>query len=143
MKPLLILENVYLGDRNTAKKLAELKKLGIGSILNVDSVKCHFPQEFNYYKLHYDDNDQMDFISFFERSSKLINESISKTPILVHCNGGMHRSPTAIIAYLIKYKKMTSDQALAIIQSKRRPAQPRQACMSALKIWENSNNKRN
>ena len=48
MKPLLILENIYCGDKNTAKMCKELKLLNIKSILNVGDAKCYFPSEFNY-----------------------------------------------------------------------------------------------
>lgn len=63
---------------------------------------------------------------YLEEVSKLINKFINKKMcVLVHCRGGIHRSPTMILAYLIKYLKKTLEEVLIIIQNARPCAKPR------------------
>lgn len=48
----------------------------------------------------------------------------NKNKVLVHCNAGVSRSATVIIAYLMQQDAMTYDQALAVVRQNRPTAQP-------------------
>jgi protein tyrosine/serine phosphatase len=44
---------------------------------------------------------------------------INQQPVLVHCHAGMQRSAAVIACYLIRFYKMTPDDAIRFIKSKR------------------------
>lgn len=39
--------------------------------------------------------------------------------VLVHCNGGVSRSPSVVVAYLMKDRNITFDTALSFVQASR------------------------
>lgn len=52
--------------------------------------------------------------------TRYIDEHVSKGHnVLVHCAAGQQRSAAVIVAYLIKYKGMTLDQAINYVKSKK------------------------
>ncbi len=52
--------------------------------------------------------------------SSIINEAVQNGNVIyVHCQYGHGRSPTMVAAYFIRYKKMSVDDALKLISSKR------------------------
>ena len=56
--------------------------------------------------------------------ARLISEKRDK-PILVHCRGGMERSPLAVMYYLHHYVDMTWNEAYDFVKSKRPETQNR------------------
>lgn len=42
--------------------------------------------------------------------------------VLVHCVGGIQRSPSVVVCYLIKYHEMTTEKAISFVRSKRQIA---------------------
>jgi protein tyrosine phosphatase len=50
---------------------------------------------------------------------KIHDYRMANRPVLVHCHAGMQRSAAIIACYLIKYYKMTPDEAIQFIKSKR------------------------
>ena len=60
--------------------------------------------------------------------------------VMIHCFAGASRSPTITAAYLIKYKEMTSENALDLLSSKRNVAYPKQYFKEQLTIFEKTVN---
>ena len=56
--------------------------------------------------------------------------------ILVHCKFGISRSPSFIIAYLIKYNKLSVDDALKFVNRKRFQIKPNKGFINQLYIYE-------
>ena len=56
--------------------------------------------------------------------------------VLVHCVQGVSRSVSMVIAYLMKHKKWSYDQALAFVRSKRPQAKPNPAFAAQLQQYE-------
>jgi protein-tyrosine phosphatase len=56
---------------------------------------------------------------YFEQAADFINQNISLTNVLVHCMAGVSRSVSFVIAYLMKYRRMTFDDALILMRSRR------------------------
>lgn len=56
--------------------------------------------------------------------------------VYVHCMNGHGRSPTLVAAYLIKYNKMSSEDAIALIASKRPEIHLEEVQIGALKKFE-------
>jgi atypical dual specificity phosphatase len=56
---------------------------------------------------------------YFDQGADFIHQNIATTNILVHCMAGISRSVSLVIAYLIKYRKMEFEGALAHLRSRR------------------------
>ncbi len=57
---------------------------------------------------------------YFDVATKFINDAIkSDGKVYVHCMAGISRSPTIVIAYLMKYEKMNLDDAYNFVKSRR------------------------
>lgn len=58
--------------------------------------------------------------------------------VLVHCWAGMSRSAMLVMAYLIKYKEMTTEQARSLVKERRPYVHPNAYFMRELAVFETS-----
>ena len=79
-----------------------------------------------------------DALSFISEALQPNPSSSNNNKVLVHCNAGVSRSATMIIAYLMKYHKMTYNQALETVRKNRPSAQPNRGFERQLKEWEST-----
>lgn len=71
------------------------------------------------------DNPQSRLDEYFDKVSDEINDVVMQCGnVLVHCLGGVSRSSTICIAYLMKHKKMKLKEAHDFVKSKRRIIRP-------------------
>ena len=56
--------------------------------------------------------------------------------VLVHCTGGISRSPTVVIAYIIWSKKMSYEEALEFVRGKRYGVFPNAGFRDQLQLFE-------
>jgi protein-tyrosine phosphatase len=95
-----ILPDLFLGDRGTARDLARLRERGITHIVNCSKeLDCHFEGEFVYLWLALEDPDPR-FVDEIPRFLAFIDEGRREGRVLVHCTGGISRSPAVLLAYL-------------------------------------------
>jgi len=114
--PAQILSNLYLSSAEPAQNLTLLKQLHINSILNLTGYKYNsnslrykpnYPPEITV--LHIKIADEMDtkICDYFDEAlcfiHNIIGNNNSSNRILVHCEAGISRSATIVIAYLMKY----------------------------------------
>lgn len=57
--------------------------------------------------------------SYLEEALKTIKSYHSKGQILVHCIGGVERSPLTAVMYLVQNRNMNIDDAYKLVMSKR------------------------
>lgn len=117
---------IYVGDWNASLNKEKLKEHGITNILSiVNGCARNYPTDFNYELIHVNDDDWVNISAHFDRSVRFIKNSVDNgEKILVHCSRGMSRSVSLVIAYMMDEKKMTYEDALAEIKSKRLCANP-------------------
>ena len=117
-----ILHWLFLGNFENACDIKELRRNNIGYILNC-AIECKnktLPKSIQ--ELHLDVRDEPEFniIKYFDKSNEFINKVRTEGgSILVHCKMGLSRSPTFIIAFLIKYYGFTVDSAINYLKRKR------------------------
>ena len=71
------------------------------------------------------------------KCSKLIAKTLPNQNILVHCHAGRQRSVSIVAAFMMKYGKLTKNEALMLIKSKRKISAMKQANFdSALNQYE-------
>jgi len=133
-----ILPFLYLGDISDAYNKDALQKIGVTDIITlVPSISPCYTKDFDYLcvpLLDYRSEDLTPFIN------KVIDEiekmRISKKKVLVHCMMGVSRSGSMVIAYLMKYRKMSYDAALKFVKRKRSKVCPNEAFEKQLRKFK-------
>ena len=98
----IIKEKLYLGNYDFALNDELLMKKNISCILVCgNELECVFPNKFKYFKIDLNDYIESSILPYIDKCIQFINENKSEK-IFVHCNAGVSRSPSIIIAYLIK-----------------------------------------
>ena len=129
----IIEKKLYLGNYDFASNENLLSKINVSSILVCGSeLKCKFPYKYNYLKLNLHDYEDDSLLPHIEKSVKFIVDNFSNG-VLVHCKAGISRSPSIIIAFLIKSYKYTYDEAYEYVKSKRQKIKPNDKFISELK----------
>lgn len=110
-----IKNNLYLGNGiHVQKETDEFKKLGINVIINCCDEIVHEHNE-KYIIEHFpinDDGIDGSFVTYLEKSVETINSYLLQGKnVYVHCVQGISRSVAITIYYLMKYDKMSFDDA--------------------------------
>lgn len=137
--PVQIIEGIYIGSIGAANNKPALLENKITHIVNLAAtVKCVFPEDFEYLKIDgLLDSADADITKHFDKTNNFISEAINnKGNVLVHCHAGISRSSTVIIAWLIKEKNMSLEEALKLCKSKRNKIQPNSGFIIQLKKYE-------
>lgn len=119
-----ILPKLYLGDWNCARNKHALQKLNITHILCVAQFQPLYPQLFTYKIVDIPDANSEDIFSHFPASIDFINQARQSGSIFVHCRAGVSRSPTVVIAYLMKENNMSLDEAFNFVKQRRSRIEP-------------------
>ena len=97
------------------------KEKNISVILNVTShVPFYHESEFTYHRIPIIDAPNVDIKQYFDETYKIIDETLSgDKKILIHCQAGISRSATIVIAYIMKKNKMKMNDAYKLVHDKR------------------------
>jgi len=129
---------LYLGSFPEVSCFDALNDLGIGYILNVAS-QCHDRHHgiFAYCKCDILDRKDVDISEHFEPAFKFIEEAKeSNSAVVVHCQVGISRSATIVIAYLMKTLEYTLAQAFDHVRDCRPIIKPNSGFMRVLKRYD-------
>ena len=129
-----VIEGVVVVDENY-DFYPGMSGIGITHVLNLFSKDRPFEElGITYLNVNMLDIPEQSISLFLDESLQFIHNAIgghwSKSgpekpgKVLVHCNAGVSRSSTIIIAYLIKYKSMAYRQALELVRKNRPAAKP-------------------
>jgi len=128
----LVHPHIYLGDASTALCIGQLREMGVTAVLNAAQGSMADWSYVNTKAIYYTgvgiqflgvpaiDLKWYPICNHFQEASNFIDEVIqSKGIVLVHCVQGISRSATLVLAYLIMKRKMTIQQAMEAVRSKR------------------------
>jgi hypothetical protein len=129
-----ITDKVYLGDFDGARVKDELKQYGITHIL-ICAEYCYpaFPGEFEYMHLNILDHDEENIYLHF---NQVIDYIDSASKVYVHCQLGVSRSASFVIAYLMKTMNMGYTDSYNFVKKKRRGILPNNGFLKQLKLFE-------
>jgi protein-tyrosine phosphatase len=137
-----ILDNIYIGTYKTSMSKTTLNNNNIKSILCVgNDMQNIFANEYNYMKLEIEDRIDENILFNFEGVYSFIEESLTKGGILIHCRGGISRSPTIILAYLMKKNKIPFEEAYKYLYELKSDINPNEGFLEQLKLFEKQVNK--
>ena len=132
-----ITENLYLGKLSGAKNIDKIKKLGIKKVLSLTEEFCwpNYNESDNiiHKKLIVGDSERQNIIKYF---GECLNFIKGDDKVLVHCAGGISRSPTVVIAYIMWSKKMSYKEALEFVREKRYGVFPNAGFRDQLELFE-------
>jgi hypothetical protein len=141
LHPSQVLDWLYLGSYRDACNIEGLKELGINYVLNC-AIECldTFPFDIKYCHLKINDIPSFYITSYFEKATSFINQAhLNNGIILVHCQLGISRSISCVIAYFIKYLGYTAMDALSFIKRKRSQVMPNYGFLKQLINYEKDN----
>lgn len=141
-----IIPQLYIGNKSSASDEHLIDSLGIKFILNV--TKDH-PNYFEhrpdlvYKQISVNDSSQEDIGAHFEEALWFIDEGRKQGKgILVHCQAGISRSATIVIAFLMKYEMLSLNDAYKLVKEKRPVISPNLNFMGSLLKYEKTSFRR-
>ncbi|CAF0758795.1 unnamed protein product [Adineta steineri] len=113
---------LYHGTINHASNTKMLRDLNIRHIINI----CHVPldreiiKKFNVLWVNIQDEDDVNINQYFEKTNDfLLSCKEKKEKVLVHCQMGISRSSSIVLAYLMKYHHDTLMKAYDFLLDRR------------------------
>lgn len=128
---------LFIGALSATENNEELIKHNISCILSVGMIINNSIGLLDYDRFIIQDNNESDISQYFERGIAFIEKNLMRNEnVLVHCYAGVSRSVTIVAAYLIKKYKINSENALSIINNKRKIS-PNKGFLKQLNIFSN------
>ncbi|RIA98478.1 protein-tyrosine phosphatase-like protein [Glomus cerebriforme] len=132
-----IFPRVYLGTQMAASDKAWLEDHQITHILTISDFQPNYPESYTCKRISIKDHITQNIITHFDTSYKFIQSALQEEGnILVHCQAGISRSPSVIIAYIMKSHKVSYDDAFNLVHSKRPAISPNSGFQQQLKLYE-------
>ncbi|KAL4436018.1 hypothetical protein ABPG74_022253 [Tetrahymena malaccensis] len=122
-----IIEGIYVGNYLSAMDQKNLMKENITHIINCSPSDCPnlFENDFTYLNINIQDNWKTNlFLVIYIILDFLRNALQQNGRVLIHCNQGISRSPSIVIAYLIYTEKINANIALEKLKKKYPYADP-------------------
>lgn len=116
-----VLPRLFIANYNTVKDAELLEENGIGVVVNLTSHKCSnlHPDRFRYESYELADTPNEDLLKIVENVVIRIDSHLNDGQrVVVHCWKGISRAPATIIAYLMKVRMMSFDEAFDLVRSK-------------------------
>ncbi|CAG9332011.1 unnamed protein product [Blepharisma stoltei] len=135
-----VLPGIFIGNYDAASNIVLLQHHEITHILIVgEGLAQRFPNNYTYKQINIYDLASCNIHQYFEECNDFITNCLKqKGKILIHCDTGISRAPTILIAYLMKTKNIGFTQGLEIVKKKHPEAQPNNGFASQLLQYQNS-----
>lgn len=120
-------ENLYIGNRRGAADLSLLKAYQIRRVVQIQNfdVQPFFPGQFNYLRFHMPDSPKSQISSMVSSALPFIAQGIAlNEPVFVHCDAGVSRSGSVIVAYLMASRGLNFEEAVAVAREARACIRP-------------------
>jgi len=135
--PSEILPTLFLGSKVDSMKDTRLKELKITHILSVTSGRQHVVPGCKLKTVAMADNGNSCLVDVMERSFGFIEESQQDgNKLLIHCHLGQNRSPTVVIAWLMKVSNITMHDAYVFVKTKRDIVHPHKLYIKQLREYD-------
>eukprot|EP00900_Chrysochromulina_parva_P023174 jgi/Chrpa1/5490/Chrysochromulina_OHIO_Genome00012615-RA len=130
---------LLIGAEHSARDEAKLASEGVTAIVNCAGMICanHFPHRFHYLKLNLLDTAREDISAVFYDVLDFIDDTIEQEhgTVFVHCQHGVSRSATLVIAYVMWKRGLAYDDALELVRAARPTVNPNIGFACALLQW--------
>jgi atypical dual specificity phosphatase len=117
--------NLYLGSQDAAVNVDGLNEKGVKHILNVATgITNKYPDIYTYCNIPILDLEVSNIRDIFEQCFQFMDNARTEGGVLVHCNAGVSRSATIVIAYLMKRNGMNFSDAYNLVKSVKTDIKP-------------------
>jgi protein-tyrosine phosphatase len=144
-----ILNNkLFLGDEYSATNFTQITQKNIKCIiclqtyLNNDLKKRYIDENILFYFYNIKDNSDEDILKYIDDIIKIIdNVNNNNQAVLIHCNKGISRSSSIIIAYIMKKYKKSFNDAFEFVMQKKNNINPNLGFIMQLEQYDKYINK--
>lgn len=134
-----VTDRLYICNFEAANCMQLMQDYGITHILTAASeLPTPYPSKFKYFKIEVHDTITENIRRFFEPCIEFMQEALQQpgTKVMVHCKQGVSRSPTIVMAYLMKVKKFSSTKAYDFLRLKRPEIGPNPGFVQQLQNYD-------
>lgn len=132
----LVAPGLYLGNKQAGADYARLQNASIVAVCAVGAKPASAPGVV-YHHLRVEDDGVSSMLPFLDSACDFIHQQRQGAgSVLVHCKGGINRSPCLVVAYLMKYEHLTLAEALELCSMARPVARCPSNFHSDLKAFE-------
>lgn len=145
----LVLPRIYLGPEYPAYNLEYLQQFGITHIINCCGIEPQFPNEIKYYMININDESSANIFQFFHPSIEFIKQALNHnnenklSKILIHCQMGISRSATILVAYIMSELNVSFSIAHSIVKRARGFISINEGFINQLIEWDELNTNEN
>jgi len=132
-----ILPGLYLSSQDPAVCNDILKKYDIRHILSIGVSISEKYDNIQYHTCDLLDLPESNILPSIKKCIDIIHANL-KENILVHCNAGVSRSPSIVIAYLMIIMKLSYDEAYNMVKRARNCIRPNDGFVKQLRSIENT-----
>jgi len=134
-----ILPHIFVGNILDAQNFDRLRQNGITHVINsTPDLPLFWENKCKYLRVDILDLPSQNIRKHFEITFQFIDEALQhKTNnVLVHCSAGISRSPTLVLAYMIKKYQMKLEEAFHQMRQLRQIVDPNVSFILQLRDWE-------
>ena len=128
--------HLFCSGYHSAQNKSLLQSYNISHIINLTAHKYKNLHEdiVTYSSFSFSDHENFDLTTQLPPVLEILNEKLSEHKnVLVHCQKGISRAPSVIMAFLIKHRQMTFDESLKFVQKQNPEAYPNLGFLMHLK----------
>ncbi|CAF0959705.1 unnamed protein product [Adineta steineri] len=133
-----IIPHIFVGNLNDAQNLDRLTQHGITHVVNcTPDLPFYWENKHKCLRIDVLDLPSQNIRKYFDTAVEFIDNALrSKGNVLVHCSAGISRSPTLVLAYLMKKNHWTLDVAFDKMRKLRQIVDPNMSFIIQLREWE-------
>jgi atypical dual specificity phosphatase len=133
----VVLPGLYMGSQDVAQDNDILKKHSVTHILSVGTKAILLDETLCHMYIPVLDLPETNIISRLDECFAFIDDAVQNGGcVFVHCNAGISRSATVVIAYLMRKRCMSYQQAFLYLKERRSVVNPNHGFVQQLKDYE-------
>ena len=142
--PDAVLDRLYLGSLRAVQNKTVFDALHVSHVLTCGrnlSPHLQLPSSIQHMVLEVDDSQREPIGQHFRKAIDFIDAALQadkEGSVVVHCFAGVSRSSTLVVAYLMKTRNMSFDEAMTFVKTHRPAANPNPNFITQLKEYERS-----